>query len=140
MLTHPDLRNFEDYEHYRAAMIEWDALPFSVAKVAAEQYAKNVIAKRIEENKKRSEQMTEQNFAKGMKVKVVPTKYGEIIKIGVQIEKFSENPINDDGWINIDILTSKNGKKYAVVDTYKPKKQETDGQIMQFEDDGEIPF
>ena len=84
--------------------------------------------------------MAEQNYVKGMNVKVVPTKYGEIIKIGVQIEKFSENPINDDGWINIDILTSKNGKKYAVVDTYKPKKQETDGQIMQFEDDGSIPF
>jgi hypothetical protein len=81
--------------------------------------------------------MTE--FAKGMNVKVVPTKYGEIIKLGVQIEKFSENPINDDGWINIDILTSKNGKKYAVVDTYKAKKQETDGQIMQFGDDS-IPF
>lgn len=82
--------------------------------------------------------MTE--FAKGMNVKVVPTKYGEIIKLGVQIEKFSENPINDDGWINIDILTSKNGKKYAVVDDYKLKKGKSDGQIMQFEDDGSIPF
>jgi hypothetical protein len=82
--------------------------------------------------------MTE--FAKGMNVKVVKTKYGEIIKVGIKIEEIGENPINDDGCVNIDILTSKNGKKYAVVDTYKPKKQETDGQIMQFEDDGSIPF
>jgi hypothetical protein len=84
--------------------------------------------------------MTDAKFAKGVNVKVVNTQYGEIIKLGINYEKAGENPINDDGWINLDILTSKNGKKYAVVDTYKPKKQETDGQIMQFDDSEEIPF
>ena len=84
--------------------------------------------------------MAEQNFAKGVNVKVVKTQYGEIIKVGINYEKVGENPINDDGWINLDILTSKNGKKYAVVDDYKLKKGKSDGQIMQFEDDGEIAF
>ena len=84
--------------------------------------------------------MADANFAKGVNVKVVKTQYGEIIKVGINCEKVGENPINDDGWINIDILTSKNGKKYAVVDTYKPKKQETDDQIMQFGDIEEIPY
>ena len=84
--------------------------------------------------------MTEQNFAKGVNVKVVKTQYGEIIKLGINYEKVGDNPINDDGWINLAILTSKNGKKYAVVDTYRLKKTESDGQIMQFEDDSQIPF
>lgn len=132
-LKHPDLKHYNSYEDYKLALIQWEEMPTTYKKLLAEQHRDNVI-------KKRRKKMTEQNFANGMNVKVVPTKYGEIIKIGVQIEKFSKNPINDDGWINIDILTSKNGKKYAVVDTFKPKKQETDGQIMQFEDDGEIPF
>lgn len=131
-LKHPDLKHYNSYEDYKLALIQWEEMPTTYKKLLAEQHRDNVI-------KKRRKKMTEQNFANGMNVKVVPTKYGEIIKIGVQIEKFSKNPINDDGWINIDILTSKNGKKYAVVDTFKPKKQETDGQIMQFEDDGEIP-
>lgn len=132
-LKHPDLKHYKSYEDYKLALIQWEAMPTTYNKLLAEQHRDNVI-------KKRSKKMTEQNFAKGMNVKVVPTKYGEIIKIGVQIEKFSENPINDDGWINIDILTSKNGKKYAVVDDYKLKKGKSDGQIMQFEDDGEIAF
>lgn len=84
--------------------------------------------------------MADANFAKGVKVKVVKTQYGEIIKIGLHYEEVCQNPINDDGWINLDILTSKNGKKYAVVDTYRLKKTESDGQIMQFEDDSQIPF
>lgn len=132
-LKHPDLKHYKSYEDYKLALIQWEAMPTTYNKLLAEQHRDNVI-------KKRSKKMTEQNFAKGMNVKVVPTKYGEIIKIGVQIEKFSENPINDDGWINLDILTSKNGKKYAVVDDYKLKKGKSDGQIMQFEDDGEIAF
>ena len=84
--------------------------------------------------------MADANFAKGVNVKVVNTQYGEIIKLGINYEKVGENPINDDGWINLDILTSKNGKKYAVVDTFKTKKQGTDGQIMQFDDSEQIPF
>lgn len=84
--------------------------------------------------------MTDANFAKGVSVKVVKTQYGEIIKVGINYEKVGDNPINEDGWINLDILTSKNGKKYAVVDDYKAKKGKSDGQIMQFDDSEQIPF
>ena len=78
--------------------------------------------------------MAEPNFAKGVNVKVVPTQYGEIIKLGINYEEVGENPINDDGWINLDILTSKNGKKYAVVNDFKPKarKGEIDDEIIPF--------
>lgn len=78
--------------------------------------------------------MTE--FAKGVKVKVVTTQYGEIIKIGVNTKEFADNPINEDGWVNFDILTSKNGKKYAAIDTYKPKPKTQDVDV----DDEIIPF
>lgn len=80
--------------------------------------------------------MTE--FAKGVNLKTVTTKYGEIIKVGIKLEDFSENPINDRGYINFDILRAKEtNKPYAALDTYKQDNQ-TDN-VMQFDDD-EIPF
>lgn len=58
-------------------------------------------------------------FVKGMQVKVQETKYGEIIKLGVKMSEFQENPVNERGYVNIDILTSKEGKKYAKINDYK---------------------
>jgi hypothetical protein len=71
-------------------------------------------------------------FAKGVKIKTVPTQYGEIIKVGVMVLDFKDNPINEDGWVNFDILTSKNGKKYAAIDTYKSKTDAVDEDIIPF--------
>lgn len=58
-------------------------------------------------------------FAKGIKVSVQETKYGEIIKLGINKEEFMQNTFNERGWVNIDILTSKEGKKYAKINDYK---------------------
>lgn len=74
-------------------------------------------------------------FAKGMKVKTQETKYGEIIKLGVNLEEFKQNPVNERGFINIDILTSKEGKKYAKINDYKAT-----GDNSVPVDDEEIPF
>ena len=63
-------------------------------------------------------------FVKGMKVKVQPTQYGGIIKLGVNMEEFKQNPINERGYVNIDIFTSKEGKKYAKINDYKGKTEE----------------
>ena len=77
-------------------------------------------------------------FAKGVNLKTVTTKYGEIIKVGIKLEDFSENPINDRGYINFDILRAKEtDKPYAALDTYKQDAQTDD--IAQFDND-EIPF
>jgi len=77
-------------------------------------------------------------FAKGVNLKTVTTKYGEIIKVGIKLEDFSENPINDRGYINFDILRAKEtDKPYAALDMYKQDAQTDD--IVQFDND-EIPF
>lgn len=71
-------------------------------------------------------------FVKGLNVKIQETKYGEIIKLGIKKDEFDTNPFDERGWLNIDILTSKEGKKYAKINDYKGKSEPTDGE--------EIPF
>ena len=78
------------------------------------------------------------DFAKGVKVKTVQTKYGEIIKVGIKLEEFGDNPITDAGYINFDIKTSKNGNKYAEINNFKPTSNLVSAEIII--DDGEIPF
>ncbi len=62
---------------------------------------------------KKQEQTSE--FAKGVSVKVQETKFGDIIKLGVNVEQFLENEPNEAGFINIEIKKSKAGKMYAVL-------------------------
>lgn len=54
-------------------------------------------------------------FAKGVSVKVQETKFGDIIKLGVNVEQFLENEPNEAGFINIEIKKSKASKMYAVL-------------------------
>ena len=54
-------------------------------------------------------------FAKGVSVKVQETKFGDIIKLGINVEQFLENEPNETGFINIEIKKSKAGKMYAVI-------------------------
>ena len=55
------------------------------------------------------------DFAKGISVKVQETKFGDIIKLGVNVEQFLENEPNEAGFINIEIKKSKAGKMYATI-------------------------
>lgn len=64
------------------------------------------------------------DFAKGVNIKTVQTKYGEIIKVGIKLEDFANNFINENGFINFDIKTAKNGNKYAEIDNYKKGSKE----------------
>lgn len=61
------------------------------------------------------------SFAKGVSVKIVKSKYGEITKVGVNLDKICENDCSN-GWLNFDILKSKEGKPYAVISEYKQKE------------------
>lgn len=55
------------------------------------------------------------DFAKGVSVKVQETTFGDIIKLGVNVERFLENEPNEAGFINFEIKKSKAGKMYAVL-------------------------
>lgn len=81
-------------------------------------------------------------FAKGVKVSVQETKYGEIIKLGINKEEFMQNPFNERGWVNIDIFTSKEGKKYAKINDYKKSESVSEEtSTTEFDiDEEEIPF
>jgi hypothetical protein len=80
--------------------------------------------------------MTE--FVKGMKVSTVETKYGEIIKLGIKIDEFKQNPVNERGYLNIDILTSQKGTKYAVLNSYKKQEKSATAETIQDEFEGQI--
>lgn len=62
-----------------------------------------------------------QEFAKGVKATKVETKYGDIIKLGINLEQFCENEVNDRGYINIEIKTSKQGQPYVVIQKQQDK-------------------
>lgn len=80
------------------------------------------------------------NFAKGVNLKSVKTKYGEILKVGIKLEEFANNPINERGYINFDILRAKEtNKPYAALDDYKKDDKQTD-EVMHFEEEMEMPF
>lgn len=82
--------------------------------------------------------MSDINFAKGMNVKTVKGDNWEIIKLGIKHDEFYENPINENGYINIVLKrSSRTNNWYAVVDEYK-KKEETEEEVK-FTDDV-IPF
>lgn len=55
------------------------------------------------------------DFAKGVSVRVQKTKFGDIIRLGVNVEQFLENEPNEAGFINIEIKKSKAGNMYAVL-------------------------
>lgn len=55
------------------------------------------------------------DFARGVSVKLQKTKFGDFIKLGVNVERFLENEPNEAGFINIEIKKSKTGKIYAAL-------------------------
>lgn len=62
--------------------------------------------------------MTEQKYPRGTNVKSVKTQFGEIVKIGINLEKFCTNPDNN-GWVNLELKHSKDGNPCLTLDTYK---------------------
>lgn len=86
-----------------------------------------------------------ENFAKGINTKTIKKENWEIIKLGFEVDKFCDNPINERGYINIVLKRSKKGEWYAVIDEYKPMQKETltkeDYDFNQISiDTSEIPF
>jgi hypothetical protein len=55
---------------------------------------------------------------KGINIKTVKTKYGDIIKLGIYKESLLENEFNN-GWLNIDLKKNRDDEWYAEVSNYK---------------------
>lgn len=88
--------------------------------------------------------MADKQFVKGFNVKAKTTKYGEILKCGVNINEFCDNnKMNNKGWVNFDIKKSQSGKWYAEINTYgqnfEGNNENSDEEIVQFNEE-EIPF
>lgn len=66
--------------------------------------------------------MTEKQFANGIIVRPIETKYGQLIKLGINKESILNNPYNDRGWFFVALKTSKSGNMYAEVDMYNPNQ------------------
>ena len=81
------------------------------------------------------------NFAKGVSVKIAKSKYGEITKVGINLEKLGENDCSN-GWLNLDILKSKEGKPYAVISEYKQKETTEKNSVIEEKEinTSDIPF
>lgn len=88
--------------------------------------------------------MTDKIFIDGLFVKSVETKYGGIIKLDIKKEPFIEflsKHVNDAGYVNIDILTNQDGKKYAVLNTFKkPTEGTAEDNADELINEEEIPF
>lgn len=141
----------EDFEDYWAnqqfEQMRQDKLnrnrydPFYIQELRSREQSRANIQRYLK--RKEKENMVE--FAKGINVKTVDTKYGKIIKLGINYEKLGENPITPTGWVNIDLMTSKTGNLYAVPNTYQPPQKAennttvSDVQFGEFSDE-EIPF
>lgn len=82
-------------------------------------------------------------FVSGVSIRTQTTKYGEILKIGINLENFKNNPQNN-GWVNFEILKNKEGKPYAVIDEFKNKTVENSNDIAEYNEqlysDKNIPF
>jgi hypothetical protein len=69
--------------------------------------------------------MSEIEFAKGITVKERTfDNGGSVINLNIDIEKFLQNPINEDRWINLTLKRGKDsGKLYAVNNEYYNKEK-----------------
>lgn len=85
----------------------------------------------------------EKIYPDGLFVDQKETSFGTIDKLSIQVDKFIKflnEHKNAKGYVNLDMLTSKDGeKKYAVLNTFQPKQQGVDISSKGDEDDL-LPF
>lgn len=72
--------------------------------------------------------MSDKIFVDGVFVKTITTQYGDIQKLSFDLEKFKEfcnahaqkSEKNGKWYLNVDFLSTQEGKKYMALDTFKP--------------------
>ena len=83
-------------------------------------------------------------FAKGMNIKAIQTKYGELLKIGINLEKIKENPTSK-GWFNVIIKRGKESNKPNKTEQseehlIKTEDKDLEDDVEKHNYDEEIPF
>lgn len=86
----------------------------------------------------------EKKFTDGLYIDVKTTQYGDIIKLTFNYEKFNafmKQNMNDKGYVKVDILENRDGKKYAVLNEFKPQQSAPQSPVIQDEPEGDdLPF
>ena len=86
----------------------------------------------------------EKKFIDGLYVDVKTTQYGDIIKLSFNCERFNafmKQNMNEKGYINVDILSTREGKKYAVLNEFKPQQSAPQSPVIDNEPEGDdLPF
>ena len=86
----------------------------------------------------------EKKFIDGLYVDVKTTQYGDIIKLSFNCEKFTnfmKQNMSEKGYIKVDILSKKDGKKYAVLNEFKPQQSAPKSPVIENEPEGDsLPF
>lgn len=87
--------------------------------------------------------MTDKIFADGVSIKPKETRYGEILKIGINAEPFMDflaKYTNERGYVNLDLKKGQSGKWYMELNTYKNNQSEEVTEDLVTFDDEEVPF
>lgn len=88
----------------------------------------------------------EKKFITGLWVKERELKFGPINQLSIKVEAFIEwlrENENEAGYVNIDILKTKDGKPYAKLNDWKPGEQKVTEKkidISGVADDFDLPF
>lgn len=82
--------------------------------------------------------MADAIFVDGLFIEEKETKFGKIQKLSVQTDKFKkflDDNKNAKGYVNIDILEGKSGKKYAKLNDFVPQ-----GTTVPADEGDSLPF
>ena len=69
--------------------------------------------------------MTNKTFVEWLNTKIINTQYWEIVKVWVNVEKFKNfiDTYENNWWVNLNLMTSKEWRKYFELDTWKPESK-----------------
>lgn len=133
-MEHPYFRANGNYDRYQELLAEWEDLPVTVAKVQAQRRYDEYIKRNIE----RTTKMTTPTFTIKKRESAPDFVFGSF---GCKLEDLKDY-VNEKGYVNFDILKSKEGGYYVKVSDYGIKKasvsnSDTQGEVLEFE---EMPF
>lgn len=66
-------------------------------------------------------------FAEGLILKSIETQYGELQKLSVKTDEFKKflDTHDKNGWVNLNIKKSREGKPYIELDSWQPNSNES---------------